>query len=38
VSGETTNVCKLFSMIGPPAARLWAVDPTGVLTIKPSQL
>ena len=37
-SGTTTNACRFFRKIGPPAERQWAVDPTGVLMIKPSQL
>ena len=36
--GEITNACKSFRKIGPPADRLCAVDPTGVLMIRPSQL
>ena len=36
--GEITNACKSFRTIGPPAERLCAVEPTGVLMIKPSQL
>ena len=36
--GEMTKACKLLRRIGPPADRLWAVEPTGVLTIRPSQL
>ena len=36
--GEITNACRLLRRMGPPADRLWAVEPTGVLTITPSQL
>ncbi len=35
---EITNACKSLRTIGPPADKLCAVEPTGVLTIKPSQL
>ena len=38
LSGTTTNACRCFRMIGPPAERQCAVEPTGVPTIKPSQL
>ena len=36
--GEITNACMSLRRIGPPTERLWAVDPTGVLIIRPSQL
>ena len=26
-----TKACRFFLRIGPPAERLWAVDPTGVV-------
>ena len=29
--GEMTKASSVFRRIGPPAERLWAVEPTGVL-------
>ena len=36
--GVITSVAVPASTIGPPAARLYAVDPIGVATINPSAL